>query len=151
MKHEVLLDFSFLQRITGESIVQSILGVFEKHNIDIRSCRGQVYDTGTTSSMSSSSVGVQALIKGVAPDAGYQGCCLHCLNQVICNPSQILAIRNMFDSCRQAFLFFHNSSKRQQFLEHVISCDYHRIRLSSSLAPRGSVVGFTTTPMLWNT
>lgn len=28
----------------------------------------------------------------------------------------------MFDSCQQAFLFFHNSPKRQRFLEHVIGC-----------------------------
>lgn len=33
-KHEVLLDFSFLKRITGQSIAQSILGVLEKHGID---------------------------------------------------------------------------------------------------------------------
>ena len=46
-KHEVLLDLSFLQRITGESIAQNIL---KKHRIDIRNCRGQAYDT--TSSMS---------------------------------------------------------------------------------------------------
>lgn len=38
-KHEVLLDFSFLQRITGESIAQGILCVLEKHKIDIRNCR----------------------------------------------------------------------------------------------------------------
>ncbi|XP_062501846.1 uncharacterized protein LOC134178950 [Corticium candelabrum] len=119
-KHEVLLDFAFLQRITGESIAQGILCVLEKHKIDIRNCRGQAYDT--TSSMSSSSVGVQAHIKRVAPDADYQGCCLHSLNLVICKSSQIAAIRNMFDSCQQAYLFFHNSPKRQRFLEHVISC-----------------------------
>lgn len=40
-KHELLLDFSFLQRITGQSIAQSILSVLEKHGIDIKSCRGQ--------------------------------------------------------------------------------------------------------------
>ena len=119
-KHEVLLDFAFLQRITGESIAQGILCVLEKHKIDIRNCRGQAYDT--TSSMSSSSVGVQAHIKRVAPDADYQGCCLHSLNLVLCKSSKITAIRNMFDSCQQAYLFFHNSPKRQRFLEHVISC-----------------------------
>ena len=119
-KHEVLLDFAFLQRITGESIAHGILCVLEKHKIDIRNCRGQAYDT--TSSMSSSSVGVKAHIKRVAPDADYQGCCLHSLNLVLCKSSQITAIRNMFDSCQQAYLFFHNSPKRQRFLEHVISC-----------------------------
>ena len=119
-KHELLLDFSFLQRITGQSIAQSILSVLEKHGIDIKSGRGQAYDT--TSSMSSARVGVQAHIKRMAPDADYQGCCLRSLNLVICKSSQISAIRNMFDSCQQAFLFFHNSPKRQRFLDHVIGC-----------------------------
>ncbi len=127
-KHEVLLDFAFLQRITGQSIAQSILSVLEKHNNDIRSCRGQAYDT--TSSMSSSTVGVQAR---VAPDADYQGCCLHSLNLVICRSSQISAIRNMFDSCQQAYLFFHNSPKRQRFLELVINCSAQLLRRPKSM------------------
>ena len=80
-KHEVLLDFCFLQRITGRHIAESILEVLAKHNINIASCRGQSYDT--TASMSSPTVGVQALIKASAPDSDYQGCCLHSLNLVI--------------------------------------------------------------------
>ena len=38
-KHEALLDFRFLQRITGQSIAENILEVLELHNIDIRNCR----------------------------------------------------------------------------------------------------------------
>lgn len=97
-KHEVLLDFSYVQRKTGESIAQSILSMLEKHKIDIKCCRGQAYDT--TNSMSSPSVGVQVYIKEKAPDADYQGCCLHSLNLV---SSMLIAIRNMFDSCQQAY------------------------------------------------
>ena len=44
-KHEVLLDFHFLQRITGKSIAEGILQVLQKHEIDIKNCRGQTYDT----------------------------------------------------------------------------------------------------------
>ena len=117
-KHEVLLDFAYLQRITGESISKSILEVLKTHGIDIKSCRGQAYDT--TSSMSSPTAGVQAHIKKEAPDADYQGCCLHSLNLVICKASAITSVRNMFDGCQQAFLFFHNSPKRQRFFELVI-------------------------------
>ena len=72
--------------------------------------------------MSSSGTGVQAHIKKHAPDAEFQGCCLHSLNLAICHSSQIQAVRNMIDSCQQAFLYFHNSPKRQRFLEHIISC-----------------------------
>ena len=107
-KHEVLLDFEFLQRITGESISKSILEVLEIHRIDVKCCRGRAYDT--TSSMSSTNTGVQAHIKKIAPDADYQGCCLHSLNLVICKASTITYVRNMFDSCQQAFLFFQKGS-----------------------------------------
>ena len=102
-KHEVLLDFAYLHRITGEAISKSILEVLKNHRIDINKCRGQACDT--TSSMSSPNAGVQAYIKKEAPDADYQGCCLHSLNLVI---------------CQHAFLFFHNSPKRQRFFELII-------------------------------
>ena len=90
------------------------------HRIDITNCRRQAYDT--TASMSSSGTGVQAHIKKKAPDAEFQGCCLHSLNLVISHSSKTQAVRNMFDTCQQAFLYFHNSPKRQRFLEHIISC-----------------------------
>ena len=118
IKHEVLLDFHFLQRITGKSIADGILQVLQKHEIDVKNCRGQAYDT--TASMSSSNSGVQAHIKNNAPDAEFQGCCLHSLNLVICHSSKVQAVKNMIDNCHQAFLYFHNSPKRQRFLEHII-------------------------------
>ena len=91
-KHEVLLDFHFLERITGENIAEGILKVLECPEIDVTKCRGQAYDT--TASMSSSRSGVQAHIQKFAPDAIYQGC----INLVICNSSKISSIRNMIDS-----------------------------------------------------
>ena len=118
LKHECLLDFHFLERITGEYIATSILAVLNKHKIEVKNCKGQAYDT--TASMSSPSAGVQAYIKKAAPDADYQGCCLHSLNLVICTLCKIPAVQNMFDSCQQAYLYFRNSPKRQRFLEHII-------------------------------
>ena len=47
--------------------------------------------------MSSSRTCVQSHIKRVAPDADYQGCCLHGLNLVICSSSQIMSVKNMID------------------------------------------------------
>lgn len=90
-KHEVLLDFHFLQRITGKSIAEGILHVLQKHEIDVKNCQGQAHDT--TASMSSSTSGVQAHIKENAPDAEFQGCCLHSLNLVICHSSKIQAVK----------------------------------------------------------
>ena len=80
-KHEVLLDFWFLERITGQCIAENIMKVLEIHNNDIKNCWGQAYDT--TTSMSSCGTGVQAHIKKHAPDAEFQGHCLHSLNLVM--------------------------------------------------------------------
>ena len=109
-KHEVLLDFHFLERITGQAIAKGILDVLETHAIDVKNCRGQAYDT--TASMSSSRTSGQSHIKRVSPDADYQGCCLYSLNLVICCSSQITSMKNMIDHCHQAHLFFRNSPKR---------------------------------------
>ena len=70
--------------------------------------------------MSSNKKGVQAEIAEHAPDAEYQGCCLHSLNLVICHACQIKSIQNMMDCCRELYSFFDNSPKRQSFMEIVI-------------------------------
>ena len=74
-KHELLLVFHVLERITGEKIADGILKVLECHEIDVTKCRGQAYDTAA--SMSSLRSGVQAHIQKFAPDAIYKGCILH--------------------------------------------------------------------------
>ena len=40
-KHEVLLDFHFLERITGQKIAEGIVQVLQHHKINITNCRGQ--------------------------------------------------------------------------------------------------------------
>ena len=70
----------------------------------IRNCRGQAYDT--TASMSSDKKRVQAELAKDAPDAEYQGCCLHSINLVICHACKINSIQNMMDSCHELFRFF---------------------------------------------
>ena len=69
MKHVALLDVCYVQQITRGTITQSILSTLENHKNYIKSCRGQAYDT--SSSMSTSSVGVQAHIKKVALDYNF--------------------------------------------------------------------------------
>jgi hypothetical protein len=71
-----------LSRTTGNAIATAILESLNKHSIDVGNCLGQSYDT--TSSMSSNNKGVHAQISKVAPDANYQGCCLHSLNPRVC-------------------------------------------------------------------
>lgn len=114
-KRECLLDVRHLERTTGVAISAAILESLADNAIDISQCRGQAYDT--TASMSSDKVGVQSEISKHAPDAGYQGCCLHSLNLVICHACKISPIQNMMDSCHE---LFDNSPKRQNFLSTVI-------------------------------
>lgn len=117
-KREVLIDLCDLSRTTGEAIATAIRSSLESHRIDLLNCCGQAYDT--TACMSSDAKGVQAHISKYAPNADYQGCCLHSLNLVICHACKISSIQNMMDSCRELFSFFDNSPKRQNFLEVII-------------------------------
>ena len=64
----------------------------------------------TTASMSSDKEGVQAEIARWAPDAEYQGCCLHSINLVICHACKIKSFQNMMDSCHELFSFFDNDN-----------------------------------------
>lgn len=118
IQREVLLDLCDLPRTTGSVIAATIRESLERQKVDIANCRGQAYDT--TASMSSNKKGVQAEIAKHAPDAEYQGCCLHSLNLVICHACQIKSIQNMMDCCRELYSFIDNSPKRQNFMEIVI-------------------------------
>jgi len=117
-KHEVLIDLCPLKRTTGSHIAEAIRECLKKHKISLDLCRGQAYDT--TASMSSDKKGVQAEIGKYAPDAEYQGCCLHSLNLAICHSCKLPQIQNMMDACRELYSFFDNSPKRQSFLEDII-------------------------------
>ena len=117
-KREVLLDICPLQRTTGKAIATVIQDSLAKIEIDLTNCRGQAYDT--TASMSSDKKEVHAEIAKSAPDADYQGCCLHSLNLVTCHACKISQVRNMMDSCHELFKFYENSPKRQNFLKVVI-------------------------------
>lgn len=64
----------------SEEIVNSVLGLFEKYNLDISNCRGQSYDNA--SNMSGIYSGVQARIKQLSPLAEYVPCAAHSLNLV---------------------------------------------------------------------
>ena len=118
VKREVLIYMSELPRTTGIAIATAIKDSLQKQKIALSNCRGQAYDT--TASMSSDKKGVHAEIAKDAPDAEYQGCCLHSINLVICHACKITAIQNMMDSCHELFAFFDNSPKRQKFLKIVI-------------------------------
>ena len=117
-KREVLMAVTGLDRITDEITALTIQKSLNELKINLADCRWQAY--GTAGSMSSDKMGVQAHIQKIAPDAEYQGCCLHSVNLVICHACKIVSIRNMMDSCKELFAFFDNSPKRKKFFDKVI-------------------------------
>ena len=117
-KREFSQDICDLPRSTGEAIANVIRETLKKHKINIADCKGRAYDT--TASMSSDKKCVQAEIMKFAPDADYQGCCLHRLKPVICHACKIISITNMMDTLPKLYSFFDNFPKRQHFLNTVL-------------------------------
>ena len=73
--------------------------------------------------MSSSTVGVQALIREVSPLALYTHCHSHQLNLCIVKACSITQIRNAGGLVSEIAKFFNYSPKRQHFFEHVIEAE----------------------------
>ena len=71
--------------------------------------------------MSSSRIGLQALIKEKAPLAIYTHCSGHCLNLVISHSCSLPTIRNVLDKMKATCLFFLNSPKRNGLLSEIVS------------------------------
>ena len=115
---EEFLAFIALERITGRQIAASILQFLQENGIDAKNMRGQGYDGA--SNMSSNRVGVQALIRQVAPLASYIHCNSHCLNLVISNSCSLPAIRNITDQLQHCCRFFLHSPKRAGILQHIV-------------------------------
>ena len=121
---EEFLGFVTVERITGEALATALLSRLKDHNIDISFCRGQGYDGA--SNMSSSTVGVQARIREVAPLALYTHCHSHQLNICIVKACTIPHIRNAGGLVSEIAKFFNYSPKRQHFFEHVIEAEAPR-------------------------
>lgn len=79
----------------AEEIVNTVLGLFEKFNLEISNCRGQSYDNAAN--MSGIYSGVQARIKQLSPLAEYVPCSAHSLNLVGSCAAE---------SCKEAVSFF---------------------------------------------
>ena len=116
---EEFVQFSKLSRITGSAMASVVLSDLEKLNLDVCNVRGQGYDGA--SNMSSSRVGLQAIIKEEAPLAVYTHCAGHCLNLVIGHSCDLPVIRNVIDKVKSTFLFFDNSPKRSKLLSQMVS------------------------------
>ena len=112
------MAFIALERITGRQIAASIFQFLQENGIDAKNMRGQGYDGAST--MSSNQVGLQALIRQVAPLASYIHCNSYCLNLVISKSCSLPAIRNITDQLQHYCRFFLHSPKRAGILQHIV-------------------------------
>ena len=120
-----------------ETVCTKLVECYTSRNIDLNKVRAQTYDT--TSSMSSSLNGVQGRFRSNYPMAIYLPCNAHILNLSISASCKLQPIRNVIDTINETFLFFHNSPKRQAFLERVLLLD------NFSAATRTKVIGLCRT------
>ena len=116
---EQFLTFLPMERITGKSVADALIGFLDKHGIPLTDIRGQGYDGA--SNMSSSHAGVQGRILQVARLASYIHCSGHCLNFVITKSCTVPDIRCALDRLKYCCKFFLNSPKRSGLLEQVVS------------------------------
>ena len=91
---EEFLTFLPMERITGKSIVDALIGFLDKHGIPLTDMRGQGFDGASNMS---SRAGVQGRILQVAPLASYIHCSGHCLNLVITKSCAVPGIRYVLD------------------------------------------------------
>ena len=115
---EEFLTFLSLERITGRKISESIFIFLKENNIPTSNMHGKGHDGA--SNMSSEAVGVQALIKEVAPLATYVHCNGHCLNLLISKSCSLPQVQNVLDRMQNCCHFFLNSPKRSGLLEVII-------------------------------
>ena len=114
---EEFLDFVGTERITGEILAREIKKTLTKFGLDFQDCRGQGYDGATNMS---SMNGVQGRLSAENAKATYVHCNCHVLNLCIVAACALPPIRNMNSTITETAYFFHNSAKRQSFLEKVI-------------------------------
>lgn len=85
----------------------------ENIGLDIKNIRGQGYGA---SNMSSSHIGLQALIKEKAPLAIYTHCSGHCLNLIISHSCSLPTIRNVLDKMKAIYLFIFPKQSQMKWI-----------------------------------
>ena len=71
--------------------------------------------------MAGNNKGTAALIQQQYPLAVYTHCAAHVLNLCVVEAMNIVSVRNMLNTLKEVYLFFHGSAKRQQLLERMIN------------------------------
>ena len=130
---ECFIGFIHLDRTNATTISNKILECISEApvSLDPSLIRGQAYDGAAV--MSSDKAGVQAKVKEISPLAVYTHCYAHCLNLSIASTCNLQEVRNLVGIINEAYLFMHNSPKRQLMFQLTMS--YHLPDSSHSKLP----------------
>lgn len=115
---ELFLGFLHIERSTGQDIATAILRLLREAGLQLENIRGQAYDGA--SAMAGSKNGTQAIILRECPKAIFTHCRSHVLNLSIVESCRNRSIRNLMDIISELHYFFHNSPKRQRFMEMMM-------------------------------
>lgn len=112
---ESFLGFITLTHQNAAKISEEVCTFLNRHNLDIKKCRGQGYDGAAV--MSGKYGGVQAIIKDLSPNAEYVHCASHNLNLVLNDAvNDVLEITVFFSVINHIYVFFSESLPRWQSL-----------------------------------
>ncbi|XP_031327474.1 zinc finger MYM-type protein 1-like [Photinus pyralis] len=99
----------------SEDLENAIMSKLEKHNLELKHCRGQSYDNA--SNMSGCYSGLQARILNHNPLAYYLPCAAHSLNLVgVCAAECTREAVRFFETIQNLYTFFSASTRRWEIL-----------------------------------
>lgn len=102
---ELFIGFFAIDQHGAENYEKLLTDVLLKLELDIKKCKGQVYDGAAV--MSGIYNGVQKIIKDIVPNAFYVHCCSHNLNLVILDAVKTSQKAfKIFDTVQIIFVFF---------------------------------------------
>ena len=101
---ETFLDLIHVQgRPTGKVIGTHILNILDKHQINLKHCRAQVYDRA--SAMSSSNKGASTIVKEQQPKANYVHFRSHCINLAVAFSCKNEVVTNFLDDLSSVYYY----------------------------------------------
>ena len=102
-----------LEQLDAASLANAIKDLVEKHGLDWSTCVAQCYDGASV--MSGACNGVQAILKGFAPQARYIHCHAHRLNLVLVQSiASCPEVRNFFSCIQALYVFLSRSAPRHE-------------------------------------
>lgn len=126
---EHFISFLNVKSTTGKNLTDILLEELDGMGLNIKDCRGQGYDNG--SSMKGIHCGVQARILQINPKAFYMPCASHSLNLIICDAAKCTPkAMTFFGEVQRIYVIFSASTKRWDILKKNVpnltvkkSCD----------------------------